>query len=112
MNELSYTNYTNVSRPFMRGYEPGDTLIAGWSGTLTVDTTWVTDVKALAERLFVIHNRDDRPDGAMCPSMSVGDVCVIGEIALTVEDIGFQVCTIDRADIDTEHTYRQWAALR
>jgi hypothetical protein len=60
----------------------------------------------------VIHNRDDRPDGAMCPSMSVGDVTVIGEIALTVEDIGFRACTIDRADIDTEHTYRQWAALR
>ena len=111
MSEVTYTNYANVSRPFMRGYEPGDTLIKGWSGTLDVDNGWTVNIHHLAEDVFMRHNRDDRPDGQMCPSMSVGDVVVIGETALTVEDMGFRICTVDAADIDTEHTYLQWRDL-
>jgi hypothetical protein len=38
-----------------------------------------TGLNAIAERLFARHNRDHRPDGQLCPSMSVGDVIVIGE---------------------------------
>ena len=34
-----------------------------------------------AERFFVRHHRDDWPDGQLCPSMSTGDVVVIGETA-------------------------------
>ncbi len=89
MSEVNYTNYTNVSRPFMRGYEPGDTLIKGWSGTLDVDNGSTVNIHQLAEDVFMRHNRDDRPDGQLCPSMSVGDVVVIGETALTVETWGF-----------------------
>lgn len=39
---ISYRNYTNVSFPFMRGYEPGDTMVAGWSGSIDADTLEVT----------------------------------------------------------------------
>ncbi len=74
---MSYRNFTNGSAPFLRGDQPGDVLIAGWAGTVILDES--LDVFAAAERVFVSHNRDDRPDGQLCPSMSVGDVLVIGE---------------------------------
>ena len=103
--EISYRNYTNGSA-FLRGYQPGDVLIAGWVGTLTLDES--LDVYAAAERVFVRHNRDDRPDGQLCPSMSVADVVVIGETALTVESCGFSICAVDVADIVTGLSWRQW----
>ena len=106
--EISYRNYTNGSRPFMRGYEPGDVLIAGWAGTVTLDES--LDVFAAAERVWVRHNRDDRPDGQLCPSMSVGDVVVLGETALTVEACGFSICTVEGADVISDRTWRQWIA--
>jgi hypothetical protein len=102
---ISYRNYTNVSFPFMRGYEPGDTMVTGWSGTIDADTL---EVHSLAEQLFSRHNRDDRPDGQLCPSMSVGDVVVIGETALTVEGIGFSICSLDPADVVESLTWRQY----
>jgi hypothetical protein len=34
----------------------------------------------LAEDVFARHNRDDRPDGQLCPSMSIGDVVMFGEL--------------------------------
>ena len=76
------------------------------------------DVFAAAERVFIRHNRDDRPDGQLCPSMSTGDVVVIGEIALTVESVGFTICTVDATDIVTDVSWRhsihtdQAAAMR
>ncbi len=108
MHEVTYTNYTNGSTSFRRGYEPGDRLIEGWSGSITVDPT--DDAYAIAERLFVRHNRDDRPDGQLCPSMSIGDVVVFAETALTVEDVGFRAVGIDRSDIVTDLTWREWVA--
>ena len=104
--EISYRNYTNGSAPFLRGYQPGDVLIAGWAGTVILDES--LDVFAAAERVFVRHNRDDRPDGQLCPSLSVGDVVVLGETALTVESMGFSICTVDAADIVSDLSWRQW----
>lgn len=108
MHEITYTNYTNGSASFHRGYEPGDTLIEGCSGTIAIDPA--DDAHAIAERLFVRHNRDDRPDGELCPSMSIGDVVVIAETALTVEDIGFRAVNVDRDDIVVGRTWREWVA--
>jgi hypothetical protein len=79
---LAYTNYTNVDASYLRPYERGDRLVRGYSGTIDVDPTEPPTV--IAERLFVRHNRDDRPAAQLCPSMSVGDVIVIGEIATSV----------------------------
>ena len=104
--EISYRNYTNGSAPFLRGYQPGDVLIAGWAGTVAIDES--LDVFAVAERLFVRHNRDDRPDGQLCPSMSVGDVVVIGETALTVESCGFSICSVDAGDVVTDLPWTRW----
>jgi hypothetical protein len=104
--EISYRNYTNGAAPFMRGYQPGDVLIAGWAGTESLDES--LDVFAVAERIWIRHNRDDRPDGQLCPSLSVGDVVVIGETALTVESAGFSICAIDAADVVEDLSWREW----
>ena len=104
--DISYRNYTNGSALFMRGYEPGDRLIAGWTGTVTVDGP--PDAFAIAERIWLRHNRDDRPDGQLCPSMSVGDVVVIAETALTVESCGFSIVTVDPADVVDTIAWRDW----
>lgn len=105
--EISYRNYTNASTRY-GGYEPGEVLIAGWAGTITVDES--LDVFAAAERIWVLHNSDDRPDDQLCPALSVGDVVVLGETTLTVEPAGWSICTIDAADVRTDQTWRQWIA--
>ena len=96
---MKYTNYTNMDARFMRTYEPGDRLVRGWQGEL--DDIWLINesLTGLAEIVYGIHNRDDRPDGRMCPSMSVGDVVVIGEVALSVDLAGFKVVQLDANDI-------------
>lgn len=104
--EIGYRNYTNGSAWMRRGYRPGDALIAGWSDRLEVADP--TDVSAIAEHLFIRHSRDDRPDGQVCPSMSVGDVVVVGEIALTVEAVGFSACAIDPNDVVTDVSWVEW----
>lgn len=40
--------------------------------------------------------------------MSVGDVVVIGETALTVEGVGFSICSLDPADVVESLTWRQY----
>jgi hypothetical protein len=79
---VEYTNYTNVDAGYLRTFEPGDRLVRGHHGDL--DVTDPTDLDAIAEAIFERHNRDDRPDGRLCPSLSVGDVVVVGEIAVSV----------------------------
>lgn len=105
---IEYRNFTNMSGPQRRGYQPGDTLVAGWTGTVSVDNPWTISLPRLAEHVFETHNRDDRPDGQLCASMSVGDVVILGETALTVETEGFTVCQLDPDDLMTAMTYRQY----
>lgn len=111
MGAIAYRNYTNGAAVFGRGYEPGDTLIAGWAGTIDAEQLdSEAAVRAIAERIFERHNADDRPDGRLCPSMSVGDVIAFGEIAVTVERCGFSRCQIDPADVIADRTWRDWIA--
>lgn len=105
---IEYRNFTNMSGPQRRGYQPGDTLVAGWIGTVEIDNPSTISLPRLAEQVFEIHNRADRPDGQLCASMSVGDVVIVGETALTVEREGFSVCQLDPADLVTAMTYRQY----
>lgn len=100
----AYTNYTNVDAGYLRPYVPGDRLVRGYSGTIDVDPTEAATV--IAERLFVRHNRDDRPDAPLCPSMSVGDVVVIGEIALSVAGCGFEQVVVDAGDLIVDRNWR------
>src|SRR5262245_8464725 len=108
---IKYTNYTNIDASFCRAYEPGDRLVRGWQGELPPCFTPREDLPleqlmlGIAEVLFARHNRDDRPDGRMCPSMSVGDVVVIGETAMSVDHVGFKVVTLDESDLITDRTW-------
>ena len=113
MSQLTYINYTNIDASFCRPYEPGDRLVKGWTGNLPscfeprTDIDTVEVMQRVAEVIFVHHNRDDRPDGRLCPSMSIGDVIVIGEIALSVGRIGFVVVTLDPADLIVDRTWSE-----
>lgn len=108
---ISYTNYTNVDATFRRGYEPGDRLVKGWSGELAFSRYEHLDnpTYAILEDLFARHNRDDRPDGRLCPSMSVGDVVVVGESAWTVMREGWSPVIPDPADLIADRT---WSEVR
>ena len=108
---LTYRNYTNVSSLYDRGYEANDTLVPGYSGT--VEGHPLAPGEAL-EVLFNRHNRDDRPDGQMCPSMSIGDVVVLSRDdwtqAFTCETFGFaRVTEAAFAEADVDH--RAWTVV-
>ena len=103
--EVQYTNYTNVDARYVDVYEPGNRLVKGYSGTIEVDDP--TNLHRIAELLFHKHNRDDRPDGRLCPSMSVGDVIVVGETAVSVASMGWQNVHLDPADIITDRTWSE-----
>lgn len=101
---MQYTNYTNMDSRFSRPYEPGDRLVRGWSG----EVDWHPSVNQMLEVLYERHNRDDRPDGQLCPSMSIGDVVVIGEVAYSVATWGFfGPVVLDAADLITDRTWRE-----
>jgi hypothetical protein len=108
--EMEYTAFTNVDARFGRPYHVGDRLVRGYSGRVEVEASEMCDaagVDVVAERLFARHNRDDRRDGEMCPSMSVGDVVVIGEVAVSVASTGFKVVAIDPSDLIVDRPWRQ-----
>ena len=104
---MAYTNFSNVDARFGRPYERGDRLVRGHRGT--IDVEGAEPIDAIADRLFACHNADDRPDGQRCPSMSVGDVVVIGETAVSVEDVGWCRVVVDPADVIVD---RSWAERR
>jgi hypothetical protein len=95
VGQISYSLYTNVDGGFMKPYQRGERLADGYSGKIeAADETWVT-----LERIFVRHNMDDRPDGQTNPSLSVGDVVVLGSgEAWSVNDAGFVQVEVDPAD--------------
>lgn len=99
-----YTNYSNLDASFMRPYEPGDRLVKGWTGE--TDLAFPHEMRAL-EEIYFRHNHDDRPDGQMCPSMSIGDVVIVGEGAWSVDHIGFVPVTVDPADLITDRTWSE-----
>ena len=102
--EIGYTNYTNLDACFARPYQCGDRLVRGYSGTIVTDRG--EPIEAIAERLFTRHNHDDRPDGQLCPSMSVGDVVVIGEVAVSVDACGWCRVHPDQADVISDRSWR------
>ena len=106
MSILIYTNFTNIDASFIRPYEPGDRLVQGWTGEVEIDSD---NFDRLVEVIYARHNRDDRPDGRLCPSMSIGDVIIIGETALSVASIGFVRVAVDPADLITDRTWTEMA---
>jgi hypothetical protein len=102
---MKYVNYTNLDSHYLRAYQSGDRLVRGHQGE--VDGSAGLSMVATAERLFTIHNRDDRPDGQLCPSMSVGDVIAFGEIAFSVDACGFKRVDLDHRDLITDRSWRE-----
>lgn len=98
---MHYQLYHNETARFGRPYEPGDELTKGYRGEFPPCFSIREDLDPqeahirLAEVIFQKHNRDDRPDGRTAPSLSVGDVVVIGEVALSVASIGWEFVTLE-----------------
>jgi hypothetical protein len=101
-----YQCWTNLDGGRLGPYRPGDRLVRGWTGVLDLSEP-SPQLEPLAEMVFARHNRDDRPDGPPCPSMSVGDVVMFGEAALSVDAIGFATVDVDLADLITDRGWRQ-----
>jgi hypothetical protein len=89
----------------VRPYERGDRLVRDHLGTIDVEPA--EDVTVIAERLFARHNRDGRPVRHRCPSMSVGDVIVIGELALSVAGVGFHRVDVAADDVIVDRSWQQ-----
>ena len=78
--------FENCGPGKFRGYDD-DTLEL--AATLLVKDT--DDYEALCERVFALLNADDRPNGKVAPSLSVGDVVTIdGKASYAVEALGFR----------------------
>ena len=101
-----YECWTNVDARFSRTYECGDRLVRGWRDVVA-STGPVPRFEVLAVEVFARHNRDDRPDGQLCPSMSIGDVVVFGEVAMSVDRIGFARVDVDPGDLVPDRTWRE-----
>ena len=84
----------NLDARFGRPYRQGDRLANGHTGQVTA-----VDPAHFADLVFAIHNRDDRPDGKTAPSLSVGDVIIVGETAVSVDRMGFVNVCIAAADL-------------
>jgi hypothetical protein len=91
----SYVIFHNLDAGYMRIYQRGDRLADGYRGTIRTSG----DLARAAEAVFSRHNRDDRPDGQSAPSLSVGDVVVFGEVALSVDGRGFAPVHLDPDDL-------------
>lgn len=85
---VTYEIWSNESkRPekFLTGYAPMDLMICSHRGTI-VDASPMT-----LNRLWGVFNADDRPNGRLAHSLSVGDVVVIGALAHDVKVVGFEL---------------------
>lgn len=87
MATIGYRYFCNVSRDSFTGYGYGDRMILAWEGETPADP----DPLDTLERLFILFNRDDRPTGQICSSMSIGDVVVLGETAWSCTRDGWVV---------------------
>lgn len=106
MSTIGYTNYTNIDGDWRNGYKRGDRLVRGYSGEISPSAAAILNpIASVLELIFSLHNRDDRPDGRLCPSMSIGDVIILGETAFTVTRDGFETVDLDLRDLITDRTW-------
>jgi hypothetical protein len=85
---LKYQIWSNTSRRperFLSGYQVGDTMKMSWEG----DLHGLVSTPELLEHLFEMFNRDERPNGQIAHSLSIGDVVVLDGVAFAVVAIGF-----------------------
>jgi hypothetical protein len=95
--EITYRLLHNLdTRYSTNAYTPGQRLADGYIGEIAFHPEALF---AAAEAIFLRHNADDRPDGQSAPSLSVGDVVILGEIALSVDRIGWTKVTVNPDDL-------------
>lgn len=76
-------------------YNPDDTFVVGWQEEIKADSP-----DAVPEKMWALHNADNRPSGRTCRSMCMGDVVVVGEIAFACEAVGFRRLDVAPAHIE------------
>jgi hypothetical protein len=74
--KVSYWVNANLRDKYFEGYRPSDLVVR--AGVIEIEAG---DDRTVCERAFALLNRDDRPFGQTAPSMSVGDVVEIDDIA-------------------------------
>lgn len=77
----TYHLYRNVGRPFFP-YEPGIKLWFDRTAYNVADASTAPDALSgeaplVLDAIYARHNRDNRPDGQLAPSLSVGDVIAL-----------------------------------
>lgn len=84
---------------YMDGWKPGVPLKPSVLGTLTI---YASNEQAAAAAVYLTLNRDDRANGQIEPSLSIGDVIVVSnhdsDIPYAVADIGFQIVNMFEVD--------------
>lgn len=111
---MNYRILHNVGseKSFLDGYRQGDFLVVGFEGEIDFSGSVTPEsLERVAEMIFYRHNRDDRPDAESAPSLSVGDVIVFGEVAVSVLPIGFTHTTVDPSDI-LDETFIEFISKR
>jgi hypothetical protein len=93
---MKYEIWSNITRsssrdyiPSCDGYRPGAWMEKTWSGE--IEKAELTG--NFLEDLFVLFNRDDRPNGASACSLSIGDVVVLDGNPYEVAPNGFRPVT-------------------
>lgn len=96
-----YGIWHNVDAHYVRGYQDGDRIIQGHTGSIPDPAGG--DALHACEAVFFLHNMDDRPDGQDAPSLSVGDVVSVSVgpehvwEAWTVESLGWSRVDLEHA---------------
>lgn len=83
---LINVEWVRGERPPFVTYNEGDLLVRTYEG----EQGSRGDPVVALEQIFARHNADDRPDGNVGPSLSIGDVVVLGDQAHAVHFIGWK----------------------
>ena len=105
----SYTLWTNLDSRFRGQYEAGShRLVRGYMSTTPLEQdSDDRDDLLLCEEIWQLHNRDNRPDGQMAPSLSVGDVIELPGGSYSVCGEGFAQVEMLATDQITDRNWRE-----
>ena len=64
------------------------------------------DGEQISERMFKLFNSDDRPNGKVNRSISVGDIIEIDGVAYVCTNIGFEKMNLDLSKVQNGDNYK------
>lgn len=107
--DTRYTLWTNLDSRFRGPYVAGShRLVRGYIRTAPFEQE--PDDRedlTLCEEIWQLHNRDNRPDGRMAPSLSVGDVIELQCGSYSVCGEGFVRVEMLATDQITDRNWRE-----